>query len=88
MQDREHVKSVVLKAQRRIESESPGQSSKDEPFFVEVDVNGCERCGHGKQWTVVGPDGVQIGQSFEDEELASEIAEYMNQGYRAGCSGE
>jgi hypothetical protein len=126
--NRERVKAVVLKAQKRIESELPedehdhipewcyvaivetalahdlvctcrhdsGASSacalhqpvKDEPFFVEVDVNGCDRCGHGKQWTVVGPDGVQIGQSFEDEELAEEIACYMNQGYRDGCGGE
>ncbi len=60
----------------------------DEPFFVEVEKNGCELCGHGKQWTVVGPDGVAIGQSFEDEELAADIAEYMNQGFHAGCGGE
>jgi hypothetical protein len=60
----------------------------DAPFRVEVDKGGCERCGHGTQWTVVGPDDVAIGQSFEDEELADDIAEYMNQGYRAGCGGE
>lgn len=58
------------------------------PFVVEVDKSGCERCGHGAQWTVVGPGDVAIGQSFEDQELAEEIAEYMNQGFRAGCGGE
>ena len=61
---------------------------RQEVFRVEVEESGCERCGHGTQWTVVGPDDVAISQSFEDQELAEDIAEYMNQGYRAGCGGE
>ena len=60
----------------------------NEPFVVEVEKEGCERCGHGAQWTVVGPGEIAISQSFDDKELAEEIAEYMNQGYRAGCGGE
>lgn len=64
------------------------QLSHDAPFRVEVDKGGCERCGHGTQWTVVGPNETAIGQSFEDEELAGDIADYMNQGYRHGCGGE
>ena len=62
----------------------PSQLSHDEPFRVEVDKGGCERCGHGTQWTVVGPDDCYINQSFENKELVEEIADYMNQGFSAG----
>lgn len=68
--------------------EAMDSASHDEPFRVEVEKAGCERCGHGTQWTVVGPNEVAISQSFEDQELAEDIAEYMNQGFRAGCGGE
>lgn len=66
--------------------EAVPQRSHDEPFTVEVDKDGCERCSHGTQWTVCGPDDTYIGQSFEDKVLVEEIADYMNQGFRAGSS--
>ena len=56
----------------------------DDPYFVEVDTNGCDRCSHGKTWCIVGPDGVAGSQSFEDEEAASDLAEAMNEAYYAG----
>jgi hypothetical protein len=63
------------------------QLPHDEPFTVELDKKGCERCGHGARWTVVGPGDIAISESFDDKELAEDIAEYMNQGYRVGCGG-
>lgn len=62
----------------------PMTTKIEDPYFVEVDANGCGHCGAGRQWTVVGPDGVAIGQSFEDEEIADDIASYMNQAYWVG----
>ena len=55
-----------------------------QPYTVEVDKPGCDHCGTGCQWTVVGPDDVAIGQSFEDKELADDIADYMNMAFDAG----
>jgi hypothetical protein len=56
----------------------------NEPYFVEVDQNGCERCGHGKTWTVVGPDGVAHSQSFDDVEDAESLADALNGAFFAG----
>lgn len=56
----------------------------DEPYFVEVDNNGCEKCGAGKTWTVVGPDGVAQGQSFENVEDAEALADALNGAFFAG----
>jgi hypothetical protein len=56
----------------------------DEPYFIEVDSGGCERCAGGKTWTVIGPDGVAIGQSWEDEDHAADVADLMNQAFWQG----
>lgn len=49
-----------------------------DPYTVECDRGGCEICGSGATWTVVGPDGYALGQSFEDKEVAEDLAGYMN----------
>lgn len=59
---------------------------EEEPYFVEVDLNGCAECGAGRHWTVVGPDGVAIGRSFADEEFTSSLADDLNAAYFAGRS--
>lgn len=38
----------------------------------------------GKTWTVVGPDGVAIGQSWENEGDAADVADLMNQAFLTG----
>lgn len=60
------------------------QPEQDEPYFVEVDSNGCERCNAGKTWTVVGPDGCAASQSWEQEEDAEAFADAMNVAYWMG----
>jgi hypothetical protein len=54
------------------------------PFKVEKDVSGCPQCGHGDMWTIVGPHGTQIGQSWGDQELVEDICQYMNEAFEAG----
>ena len=56
-----------------------------EPYFIEVDHNGCATCGHDRSWTVVGPDGTAEGQSWGDEESASDWADAMNRAYYVGA---
>lgn len=55
-----------------------------EPYFVEVNNDGCSRCGHDRTWTVVGPDGVALGQSWVDEDDAQDVADWLNEAYEAG----
>jgi hypothetical protein len=53
--------------------------------FKETDA--CARCGEGESWTVKGPDGLCIGQSWEGEEAecnAIETAEMLNAAFEAG----
>ncbi len=38
----------------------------NEPYFVEVDDNGCSQCGHDRTWTVIGPDGAAHHTSYGD----------------------
>jgi hypothetical protein len=60
---------------------------KDYPYFVEVDVNACPHCGRGQMWTVIGPDGNCVGDSFggDDGEInAGELAEMLNDAYYLG----
>jgi hypothetical protein len=37
------------------------KDSADDPYFVEVDSNGCSHCGAGRTYCVIGPDGVASG---------------------------
>jgi hypothetical protein len=56
----------------------------DEPYFVEIDENGCAKCGVGRMWTVIGPDGTQHQTSFADEDDAARLAEDLNDAYYRG----
>lgn len=56
----------------------------DDPYFVEVDVNGCAHCKGGRMWTVIGPDTVACGISWEDVENAEDYAEACNDAYAHG----
>lgn len=60
----------------------------NDPYFVEVDVNGCERCGAGKTWTVVGPDGVAAGTSWKYVSDAEDFAEALNDAFYKGVAND
>lgn len=60
------------------------QEHREEPYHVAVDENGCGHCGVGRQWTVVGPDGVACGTSWDEEEDADHFADQMNDAYWNG----
>lgn len=66
--------------ERRDESSEVNQ----QPYFVEVDRNGCPKCGAGRMWTVIGPDGAAIGESWSAEEPAQDMADEKNDAYDAG----
>lgn len=57
------------------------------PYRVEVDKDGCETCGHGRMWTIVGPDNVALGESWGDKEFVDDIAQLLNEAYDAGRAG-
>jgi hypothetical protein len=54
------------------------------PYTVAVEDEGCDRCGHGRMWTIVGPDGYGFGQSWGDRETVEDLADYLNEAYEAG----
>ena len=55
------------------------------PYRVEVEREGCECCGDGKQWEVYDADGVGIGGiTFGTREEAEHLAEMLNDAYAAG----
>lgn len=53
-------------------------------YRVAVDDNGCEKCGRGKQWAVVGPDDTAESVMFSDEEDADALAAALNAAYNKG----
>ena len=58
--------------------------TKADPYRVEADGRPmCDICGHGQSWTVVGPDGVEISQSFDNRDEAEDVAAHMNEAWNA-----
>ena len=54
------------------------------PYFIEVDSNGCGKCGHARTWMVVGPDGYDGSVSFEEEDEAQRLADDLSAAYYQG----
>ena len=47
----------------------------------------CKRCGEGESWTVKGPDGLCIGQSWTGDDAechAEEAAQMLNAAFELG----
>ncbi len=55
----------------------------EKPYWVELET-GCLACGRGREYRVIGPDDVAMGQTFEDEADAEEYAENLIAAYEAG----
>ena len=55
------------------------------PYRVEVEREGCERCGDGRQWEVYDHEDVgQGGITFGTREEAEHLAEMLNDAYQHG----
>ncbi len=63
---------------------SSEETVRDDPYFIEVDHNGCSCCGAERTWIVVGPDGRGSSTSFESEDDASDLAENLNIAFHLG----
>lgn len=55
----------------------------EKPYWVELDT-GCLACGRGREYSVIGPDDVALGKTFEEEADAAEYAENLTAAYEAG----
>ena len=55
------------------------------PYVVELEKDGCSKCGHYKQWCIVDRKGNMIGgQTWGDEEEAIAISELLCDAFDAG----
>jgi hypothetical protein len=59
-------------------------TGEDLPYFVEVDKNGCSKCGHGREYTIIGPEDCALSVSWEDKEESARICEWLNEAYYHG----
>jgi hypothetical protein len=53
------------------------------------DAPACPHCGEGESWSVKGPDGALIGQSWTGDNAeceAEEMAQMLNAAFEAGKS--
>ena len=53
-------------------------------YRVEVDHEGCEKCGAERTWTLIGPDRYAIGISYGKQEDAEEMADDLNEAFEKG----
>lgn len=65
---------------------APVPEAGEDPYFTEVDNNGCSHCGSGRTWNVIGPDGVALSTSYEDEDAAIDLADMLNEAFARGAS--
>jgi hypothetical protein len=55
-----------------------------DPYYIEVDHNGCACCGSERTWIVVGPDGRGSSTSYGSEDDAADLAEDLNIAFNLG----
>jgi hypothetical protein len=60
------------------------QPTEPPPYTVTTDTPGCEDCGHGASWAVVGPGGVAESVSYDDIEDAEAMAAALNDAFQQG----
>lgn len=73
--------SSVVRSPRSGDAE---MASVPDAYRVIVDEIGCPHCCASRLWTVIGPDEVCEGQSWEDEDTAQDLAERMCKAFAAG----
>ncbi len=57
---------------------------KKKPYKVTVDNLGCEYCGEGRNYSVIGPDKALLGESFHFKADARVLANRLNDAYLEG----
>jgi hypothetical protein len=63
------------------------QTPVDNAYVAFRETEPCRRCGEGESWTVKGPDGSCIGQSWvgaDAECNATETAQMLNAAFELG----
>ena len=58
------------------------------PYKVEMDRSGCSKCGAGKLWMVVGPDGFSQSVLYGDRDEADHQAWILSKAYNLGLAAE
>ena len=60
------------------------------PYTVEVDNNGCEKCGTGRTWVVVYhaglPDEIGDSCSYGNPDEPEHLADALNEAYERGMA--
>jgi hypothetical protein len=54
------------------------------PYFIEIEKAPCDKCGGGKTWNVIGPNGQALSTSWSDEEHAQDVADECNSAFDLG----
>jgi hypothetical protein len=54
------------------------------PYRVVQLTPGCEKCGRGATWQIIGPDDKLVGEVYVGRFDADEMADAMNRAYSAG----
>lgn len=66
----------------QVDSKEPQENA----YFVEVDDNGCPKCGAGRTYRVIGPDGMGSSTSYADVDDAEHEADILNEAFERGES--
>lgn len=53
-------------------------------YRVEIDKEGCTKCGAGKIWVIIGPGEMGTGVGYGAEEEADDVAEDLNLAFEEG----
>ncbi len=59
---------------------------REPAYHIEVEQNGCSKCGSGRMWIVIGPDGYGGSETFTDADDAADLCEQLNGAYDAGLA--
>lgn len=62
------------------------KESEDTPYHIDIDQQGCQTCNAGRTYTIVGPDGVALGLSWDDMNEALEWTDELNAAYNSGLA--
>lgn len=62
------------------------EESEDTPYRIDIDQQGCQTCNAGRTYTIVGPDGVALGRSWDDMNEALEWCDELNAAYNSGLA--
>lgn len=55
-----------------------------EPYTVETSENGCQYCGSGRMYSIMCPDGSELGRAWSDEDEAVDMCGMLNMAHAEG----